>query len=160
MSFLTAASDKSSNGNGVSGVSGASFSGVSGLTSSFSFTAAVVFVLLAINFSSVPLPQGNAHANSQVPYPMQRVHVPMSHVSPNEPVIELGHESDSPAPPWLPGTYLITSTRTATATCGSSTHVTIRICDGPHMSRRAVPAPGHCPEPRSNRIAFPLSRSG
>src|SRR5262245_35448734 len=53
MSFLTAASDRSSSGSGVSGVSGVSFSGVSGLTSSFSFTTALV-LLLAINFSSRP----------------------------------------------------------------------------------------------------------
>src|SRR5215475_14321581 len=70
MSFLTAASDRSSSGRGVSGVSGASFSGVSGLVSSFSFTTAVVLVLLAIQcllasppgarITTAPLPYGDS----------------------------------------------------------------------------------------------------
>src|SRR5215475_706465 len=50
MSFLTAASDRSSSGSGVSGVSGASFSGVSGFTSSFSFTTVLVFVAIKISY--------------------------------------------------------------------------------------------------------------
>src|SRR4051812_19072384 len=102
MSFLTAASDRSSNGNGVSGVSGASFSGVSGFTSSFSFSTAVVFVLLAINFSSVPLPQGNAHANLAGPLPYAE-----SPCLRRLPPRRLPHETDSPAAPFgSPGTLL------------------------------------------------------
>src|SRR5215470_18578518 len=64
MSFLTAASDRSSSGSGVSGVSGASFSGVSGFTSSFSFTT--VLVLVAINISYRPCQGKLAH---QLPGP-------------------------------------------------------------------------------------------
>src|SRR5215510_3601890 len=82
MSFLTAASDRSSNGSGVSGVSGASFSGVSGFTSSFSFTT--VLVLVAIQYLLPPLPGetrtpacGSPHPmHFRVPYPMERVHDP------------------------------------------------------------------------------------
>src|SRR5215468_8353181 len=47
MSFLTAASERSSSGSGVSGVSDASFSGAS----SFSFSLVAAFALLAIHLS-------------------------------------------------------------------------------------------------------------
>src|SRR5712691_6027548 len=47
MSFLTAASERSSSGSGVSGVSDASFSGAS----SFSFSLVAALVLLAIHLS-------------------------------------------------------------------------------------------------------------
>src|SRR5262245_38575448 len=47
MSFLTAASERSSSGSGVSGVSDASFSGVS----SFSFSFCAALALLAIRLS-------------------------------------------------------------------------------------------------------------
>src|SRR5262249_28921699 len=59
MSFLTAASDKSSTGSGVSGVSGASFSGAS---TSFSFSFAAVFALLAIK-PLLTSPPGERHTS-------------------------------------------------------------------------------------------------
>src|SRR5262249_31206208 len=74
MSFLTAASDRSSSGSGVSGVSGASFSGVSGFTSSFSFTT--VLVLVAIKISYRPCQGKTRTPASGSPYPMGRVHDP------------------------------------------------------------------------------------
>src|SRR6516164_9060336 len=61
MSFLTAASDRSSRGSGVSGASVASFSGAS----SFSFSLAAALVLVAMHLSSrrpllgTPLTQPN-----------------------------------------------------------------------------------------------------
>ncbi len=61
MSFLTAASDRSSSGSGVSGVSAASFSGASSLTAVSLVLAAfwVALVLLAINsLLTSPLPLG------------------------------------------------------------------------------------------------------
>src|SRR5437899_8629405 len=81
MSFLTAASDRSSSGSGVSGVSGASFSGVSGFTSSFSFTT--VLVLVAIQYLLPPLSGETRTPASGSPYPMGRVHVPASRLTPH-----------------------------------------------------------------------------
>src|SRR5215470_16298174 len=75
MSFLTAASDRSSSGSGVSGVSGASFSGVSGFTSSFSFTTVLVLVAIQYLLTS---PSGETRTpTSGSPYPMGRVHDPI-----------------------------------------------------------------------------------
>src|SRR5262249_4821882 len=88
MSFLTAASDRSSSGSGVSGVSGASFSGVSGFTSSFSFTT--VLVLVAINNLLPPLSGETRTPTSGSPYPMGRVHDPTG-LSPPHLLIYLRH---------------------------------------------------------------------
>src|SRR5262245_22896443 len=109
MSFLTAASDRSSSGSGVSGVSGASFSGVSGFTSSFSFTT--VLVLVAIKISYRPLSGETPTSASGSPYPMGRVHVP-ARDSPLHPTWNPTKLPPVPAPP--------------------------RPCAF-HMSRRAVP---------------------
>jgi hypothetical protein len=57
-------------------------------------------------------------------------------------------------PLWLPGNLLNYLHANRHRDLSLSTHVTIRICGGSHMSRRAVPAPGHCPETtfQPNRI--------
>src|SRR5438270_13905910 len=64
MSFLTAASERSSSGSGMSGASEVSFSGAS----SFSFSFCAALVLLAMH------PPGHAPAKRQstLPYPMGR----------------------------------------------------------------------------------------
>src|SRR5260370_17360274 len=67
MSFLTAASERSSSGSGVSGVSDASFSGVS----SFSFSFCAVLALLAIRPLLETAPPGGRRSPHH-PYPMRR----------------------------------------------------------------------------------------
>src|SRR6185369_10500033 len=73
-----------------------------------------------------PLPQGNAHANLQVPYPMQRVHVSCAKpFSCTRPFFMRHVMTPTHLPPESsPGTYLTTSTPTATPACPPSTHVT------------------------------------
>src|SRR5262249_28047898 len=68
MSFLTAASDRSSSGSGVSGVSGVSFSGAS----SFSFSFCAALVLLAIpSLLGTPILGADPSLEHNHPYPMQ-----------------------------------------------------------------------------------------
>src|SRR5215813_15189510 len=64
MSFLTAASERSSSGSGVSGVSDASFSGVS----SFSFSFCAVLALLAIRPLLETPRRGDADHHPPLPY--------------------------------------------------------------------------------------------
>src|SRR5262249_28196818 len=66
MSFLTAASDRSSRGSGVSGASVASFSGAS----SFSFSLAAALVLVAMHLSS-NAPSWGRRSPTNHPYPMR-----------------------------------------------------------------------------------------
>src|SRR6476646_10054368 len=73
MSFLTAASERSSSGSGVSGASVASFSGAS----SFSFSLAAALVLVAIRFSPPDAPSWGTSIthltpnDTHHPYPMR-----------------------------------------------------------------------------------------
>ena len=150
MSFLTAASDRSSSGSGVSGVSAPSFSGVSSLTAAslvFEAFGVATLVLLAINSSPhVPTALGTtaspySQENELQPPTLWGLHTPPAPPSPGTGQPRPPHPSrsgESRRPPVSPEPTKLRLTLSAAGTQALSGP---RVFATNRAGRRAPPRP-------------------